>query len=428
VGLSLQSATPVNGRITDLALRSSAMGATEHVNVMLPRTYDPSGATRYRTLYLLHGSSTDHGSFVRNGIEAMVGDLPLIVVMPDGGPFGAYSDWYGQTPLAGPGVPPPAWETFHVRELIPWIDAHYPTVGSRQGRAVAGVSMGGGGAMKYAARHPELFAAAGSVSGAVDIGLDVPAPVVRELLVMASLVPAYGPAGFCTWGDPVTQGVFWRDSDPTYLAPNLTGVSLFLASGNGLPRPGDNLTNSQTLRAMAGEAIVWRMNQTFVRVLDAARIPHTDRFHSPGTHTWTWWGADLGAFLAWLTAKPAGAAAPGTPADFSYRSAEPSFTAWDWSFQMRRTVREFVYLTGVSPAGLTARGSGALDVTTASVYQPGASYRVVQGGPASVLPAGADGRIRFTVDLGPSHTTQQRDFEPAATAGWRQVTVQIAAA
>ena len=84
--------------------------------------------------------------------------------------------------------------------------------------------------------------------------------------------------------------------------------------------------------------------------------------------------------------------------------------------------------TRVSPAGLTARGSGALDVVTAPVYQPGAGYRVVQGGPPSLLHVGADGRLRFTVDLGPSHPSQQRAFDPAATAGWRQVTVQIAAA
>jgi S-formylglutathione hydrolase FrmB len=183
VGLTLTGSTPVNGRITDLALRSSAMNATEHVDVMLPRGYDPSGATRYRTLYLLHGTSGDHGTFVRNGIEAKVGDLPVIVVMPDGGRFGAYSDWYGQTTLVGPEAPPPAWETFHVRELIPWIDAHYPTTGDRAGRAIAGISMGGGGAMKYAARHPDLFGAAGSLSGAVSITLNTAYPVVHELLV-----------------------------------------------------------------------------------------------------------------------------------------------------------------------------------------------------------------------------------------------------
>src|SRR5438128_1855963 len=75
---------------------------------------------------------------------------------------------------------PAAWETYHMRELIPWIDSHYPTVADRSGRAIAGLSMGGFGAMTYAAKHPDLFAAAGSFSGAVDT--DYNYPYANEIL------------------------------------------------------------------------------------------------------------------------------------------------------------------------------------------------------------------------------------------------------
>jgi acetyl esterase len=75
-------------------------------------------------------------------VAGVVGDLPLIVVMPDDGPDGGYSDWYGLR--VGESGEPPAWETYHTRELIPYVDATFPTVASRGGRFVAGLSSGGG--------------------------------------------------------------------------------------------------------------------------------------------------------------------------------------------------------------------------------------------------------------------------------------------
>jgi pimeloyl-ACP methyl ester carboxylesterase len=89
----------------------------------------------------------------------------MIVVMPDGGAMGWYTDWYaGDRPVQ------PRWETYHVGELVPWIDATYRTIAARRGRAIAGLSMGGFGALSYAARHPGTFAAAASFSGALEVG------------------------------------------------------------------------------------------------------------------------------------------------------------------------------------------------------------------------------------------------------------------
>jgi S-formylglutathione hydrolase FrmB len=401
------------------------MGGIEHVDVMLPSHFDPSGATRYRTLYLLHGATGNHTDYVSLGIEAMVGNLPLIVVMPEGGPVGYYSDWYGQTAVVGPGGPAPAWETFHIRELIPWIDGHYPTAATRGGRAIAGISMGGYGAMKYAARHPEQFAAAASFSGAVDINLSYPAfPLVNEVLDVPTILPGNGPPGLCTWGDPLTEDVVWRDNDPTYLASNLNGVALFLASGNGTLGPFDNLLDPVGLVAAVVESAAWSMNQAFAQALDVAGIPHTDDFYGPGTHSLPYWKTDLKAFLPWVTHHLGGNT---VPPSFSYRSADPSFTAWGWSFQAQRTVQEFMYLTGVSSGGLTAQGSGTLDVATDSLYRPGAVYRITAGPSRFLVQAGTDGRLRFSVNLGPSHVLQQFDFGPRATSSWDRVTVLIEA-
>ena len=108
------------------------------------------------------------------------------------------------------------------------------------------------------------------------------------------------------------------------------------------------------------------------------------------------------------------------------RSARPSFSAWDWTFTTHRDVKEFAYLTGVTSAGLTATGSGTLDVITPAAYRPGAAYVLQAGATTRAISAGSDGRLRFPVDLGPSHHQQQTQFGPDATAGWPTVTVSIA--
>src|SRR5207244_819175 len=96
-----------------------------------------------------------------------------------------YSDWYGVDLDGHNGSDAeraPAWETFHVSELVSFVDGQYRTVRSRGGRLVAGLSMGGFGSMIYAARHPDLFVAAGSFSGAVDTRLFDPAePLIQPV-------------------------------------------------------------------------------------------------------------------------------------------------------------------------------------------------------------------------------------------------------
>ncbi|MEU7576119.1 alpha/beta hydrolase-fold protein [Streptomyces sp. NPDC041068] len=134
------------------------------VRVLLPAGYDPS--VSYPVLYLLHGGAADYeqwssggGNITRSVAEA---GFKGIVVMPEGGKVGFYSDWHGYTY----GNFAPLWETYHVKQLVPWVDAHFATSGQR---AVAGVSMGGYGALKYAAQHPDLFSAVGAFSGGADL-------------------------------------------------------------------------------------------------------------------------------------------------------------------------------------------------------------------------------------------------------------------
>ena len=328
----------------------------------------------------------------------------------DDGADGSYSDWYGS--MAGSGQRAPAWETYHTRELIPFIDAAFPTVATRADRFVAGLSSGGGGAMKYAAANPGTFGAAGAFSGAVDTDLSWPSyPAASEALWLATLYPAYGPEGHCTWGDFIAQQVIWRDNEATYKATNLRGTALWMAAGDGTQGPYDP---SPTFDPT--EWTVNQMTQALMAQLDGAKIPYTAELYGPGTHTWPYWKRDLAHFLGWL--RPRIGHAPPVPARFDVRAARPHFTAWGWDFTAHRDVREFDYITSVSAAGLDAVGSGTLDVVTPPVYAPGRLYTVGR--------AGADRRLRFTIDLGPSHETQQTSFDDAATGGWVHRHVRIA--
>ena len=130
---------------------------------MLPVGFDASGATRYPMLLLLHGGAGRYTDWANAGLLELTKDLPLITVLPDAGRSAWYTDWYNN----GAGGPP-MWETYHLGQLLPWVDANFPTVGARSGRAIAGLSSGGFGALSYASRHPDLFVAAAGFSAALD--------------------------------------------------------------------------------------------------------------------------------------------------------------------------------------------------------------------------------------------------------------------
>ncbi|MGH9138003.1 MAG: alpha/beta hydrolase, partial [Acidimicrobiales bacterium] len=339
------------GRLRELTLHSDGVGDVD-VRILLPAGYDDPAraATRYPVLYLLHGMSGDETDWTDlTDVEELTAPHDLIVVMPDGGRDGFYSDW-----LVGP-----QWETFHIGELIPFVDENYRTVATRQARAIAGLSMGGYGAMVYAARHPDLFVAAASFSGAVDIAdLGAVEGIGLELLLNA------GPR----WGPFVTNEINWRDHNPPDLGTNLRGMRVDIFAGNGVPRAGDNALSTPV------EVATYTMSTALHVRLRADGVAHGWHDYGPGTHEWHYWQADLHQWLPIVLATFA--APPSRPEAFDYRTARPSFSVDDWSFTVERAAREFVDLTGVSVSGLTLRGSGAVDVVTPPSYEPGATYEV----------------------------------------------------
>jgi S-formylglutathione hydrolase FrmB len=392
------------GRLVTLTLHSTAMGDDQPVDVLLPKGYAKKGTRRYPVLYLLHGAGGNSQDWMQHGAEDIVGDLPVIVVMPDGGSDGSYSDWAAIEPGRKGGFP--AYETYDVDELIPFVDGHWRTQANVAGRAIAGLSMGGHGAVKLASEHPGTFGYAGTFSGAVHPGLPLYQSFIKQ----------------CTWGDPSTDQVVWQDNDPVYNPANLRGTRLFLRVGSGIPGP---LDPAGTKGTDIVETVVRQMNDAFLAALKQASVP-VDAKEGDGTHTWPYWQQDLREFVPWLAKqlkKPVKA-----PRTFDVASAHATVDAWGWRLRTHRTVREFLYLRSTGANALQLTGSGRVDVRTPPRYRSGRRYRVTVAGRARTVKADRRGRLSFPVSLGVSHTRQQTVFTAAGRAGWRSATVKIGSA
>ncbi len=147
--------------LCDLHYFSPALGKQTGALVILPEGADgPRAKPPFPVFYLLHGLSDDHTMWMRrSSIERYVENLPLIVVMPDGG-RGFYVD-------AEQGF---AYEKAIAGDLVSYVDRVFPTKAERGGRAIGGLSMGGYGALRLALGRPDLFCSANSHSGAVAFG------------------------------------------------------------------------------------------------------------------------------------------------------------------------------------------------------------------------------------------------------------------
>lgn len=162
-------------QLKHLTVKSEILGVEKSYSVYLPDGYN-KGDERYPVLYLLHGAKGTHKSWCRDG----GGELPriadaeiaegraqkMIVVMPDARGEGERKSGRNMGYFNVKGW---AYEDFFFKEFIPHIDATFRTIASKEGRAIAGLSMGGGGAVVYCQHHPEVFAACYSTSGLLDI-------------------------------------------------------------------------------------------------------------------------------------------------------------------------------------------------------------------------------------------------------------------
>jgi len=175
VGAAQAQQQQQGSRVVEATYRSALLGLEKSYLVYLPAGYDAEPNRKWPVLYLLHGSGDDHTGWRDKGQMKIITDehiesgltLPMIVVMPDasgvgGGPSGGATRNRGY--FNQPDWP---YEDHFFAELIPHIERTYRVVADKQHRAVAGLSMGGGGSVGYAQHHPEMFSSACPMSGSL---------------------------------------------------------------------------------------------------------------------------------------------------------------------------------------------------------------------------------------------------------------------
>src|SRR5947209_8797142 len=175
-------------RYATLAFESKLIGAALPYNVILPTDYNRGSSKhrRYPVVYLLHGLKGGAGDWVSNRahLADYAAQYPFIFIVPEG-----HDGWYTDSAT----VPNEKYESYIIEELIPDVDRRFRTISSREGRAVAGLSMGGYGSLKFGLKHPELFAFAASLRGALAAPSWTPEMALPEF-VKPSLARVYGPA------------------------------------------------------------------------------------------------------------------------------------------------------------------------------------------------------------------------------------------
>lgn len=149
-------------QVDTIQVFSASMNKNIKTCVIVPDNYKKS-KKKFPVVYLLHGYSGNYGTWVKSfkEVSQQVDRYGFIAIGVDGN----YSSWYFNSPID----PTFKYETYIIDELVPFIDKKYKTIASREGRAISGLSMGGHGALYLSLKHQDVFGAAGSMSGGVDI-------------------------------------------------------------------------------------------------------------------------------------------------------------------------------------------------------------------------------------------------------------------
>ena len=150
--------------------------------VILPNDYK-NGSTRYSVIYLLHGLFGHFDNWtMKTGVAEYAEHYKFIIVTPEGG-----DGWYTDSAT----VPNDKYESYIIQELIPEVEKNYRTMADRKHRFIAGLSMGGYGAIKFGLKYPDMFSLIGSFSGA----LDAPLRLEDNKNLRPSSVSVFGPDG-----------------------------------------------------------------------------------------------------------------------------------------------------------------------------------------------------------------------------------------
>jgi enterochelin esterase-like enzyme len=261
------------GKVSDnLSLSSRILGGERRYAIYLPPDYESSERS-YPVLYLLHGGGDDQSGWIQFGEVQHIADkairegkaTPMIIVMPDAntGRRGYFNDVTGEW----------RYEDFFFEEFIPHVERTYRIRGEKRYRAVAGLSMGGGGSFMYALHHPEMFSSAAPLSASVGpLSLD---ELRTRLNAPESQVRAT---------DAQIEAYYNRHSA--------------LALVNSMP--------AEQLRAVrwyidcGDDDFLYEGNSLIHIALRKKEVPHEFRIRDGG-HTWTYWRDSLPTVLEFVS-------------------------------------------------------------------------------------------------------------------------------
>jgi putative tributyrin esterase len=261
---SAQSAAPapLAANVSEHELDSKLMTRPMPYRVVLPKSYSAQKDKKYPVVYLLHGLTGRFRNWTDlTKLPAYADGHEFIIVTPEGG-----NGWYTDSHTK----PEEKYESYIVKELIPEVEKKYRAIGTRSGRAIAGLSMGGYGALKFGLKYPEMFSLAGSFSGA--LGAASLSAEGRSTSSIRSIDEVFGPAESET---RAANDIFKmvREATPEKIKAM---PFLYVDCGN--------------------EDFLIQNNRDFVALLAEKKIPHEYR-QLPGAHNWQYWDKQVREFL-----------------------------------------------------------------------------------------------------------------------------------
>lgn len=250
-------------RVETIQFKSKLLGKTLPYSVVLPASYSKRSddRKRYPVLYLLHGLDGHYTNWLaKTKLKEYVAQYQMIIVTPEGN-----NAWYTDSATD----PHDQYETYFISELIPDVDSRFRTVNARGGRAIAGLSMGGYGALKFGVKYPDKFIFAGSISGALD-------PAVRSDVNPRNAWAYLRPSIMQTFGPP---------GSPTRAANDLRQLVQDF--------PVDRLSSLPFFYLDCGtEDGFLTGNRELADILLQRKVPHEFR-ELPGAHNWVYWDAQV---------------------------------------------------------------------------------------------------------------------------------------
>ena len=259
-----------NSSVQTIQLQSKLVNTTLAYNVILPPDYRTSTASRYPVLYLLHGFGGHYSDWVtRTNVADYAAQYRMIVITPEGN-----NGWYTD----GVSAATDKYESYILKELIPDVQKRFRTIESRYGRGIAGLSMGGYGALKFGLKSPATFAFAGSMSGALAVPSWTEDDYQNLKSIRDSALSAFGPLG-----------------SEVRKANDIFEITRSLSTARIASLPYIYLD-------CGTEDFLVADNTRFAALLREKKIPHEFR-ELPGEHGWVYWDQQVREVLGIAAGK-----------------------------------------------------------------------------------------------------------------------------